>query len=57
MGMQRMDLVSFEVLKLELADLGGSLAIASRGFYATGVSTDLNGRQFITVLRSYIVDC
>lgn len=24
-------------------DLGGSLAVASRGLYATGVSTDLNG--------------
>lgn len=26
-----------------LVDLGGSLAVASRGLYATGVSTDLNG--------------
>ncbi|KAI5291500.1 hypothetical protein KEM54_004165 [Ascosphaera aggregata] len=26
-----------------MADLGGSLAVASRGLYATGVSTDLNG--------------
>jgi hypothetical protein len=25
-------------------DLGGSLAVASRGLYATGVSTDLNGK-------------
>jgi len=25
-----------------MVDLGGSLAIASRGLYATGVSTDLN---------------
>ncbi|KAL2266012.1 hypothetical protein VTJ83DRAFT_5364 [Remersonia thermophila] len=25
-----------------LVDLGGSLAVASRGYYATGVSTDLN---------------
>jgi hypothetical protein len=24
-------------------DLGGSLGVASRGLYATGVSTDLNG--------------
>ena len=24
-------------------DLGGSLAVASRGLFATGVSTDLNG--------------
>ncbi|KAI5306969.1 hypothetical protein KEM56_006043 [Ascosphaera pollenicola] len=29
-------------------DLGGSLAVASRGLYATGVSTDLN----VTYLRS-----
>lgn len=28
-----------------LVDLGGSLAVASRGLFATGVSTDLNGRQ------------
>jgi acyl-coenzyme A thioesterase 13 len=26
-----------------MVDLGGSLAVASRGLYATGVSTDLNG--------------
>jgi hypothetical protein len=26
-------------------DLGGSLAVASRGLYATGVSTDLNGKD------------
>jgi len=26
-------------------DLGGSLAVASRGLFATGVSTDLNGRE------------
>ena len=25
-------------------DLGGSLAVASRGLFATGVSTDLNGK-------------
>jgi acyl-coenzyme A thioesterase 13 len=25
-----------------MVDLGGSLAVASRGLYATGVSTDLN---------------
>jgi acyl-coenzyme A thioesterase 13 len=29
-------------------DLGGSLAVASRGLYATGVSTDLN----VTYLNS-----
>lgn len=26
-----------------MVDLGGSLAVASRGLYSTGVSTDLNG--------------
>lgn len=26
-----------------IADLGGSLAVASRGLFSTGVSTDLNG--------------
>jgi acyl-coenzyme A thioesterase 13 len=26
-----------------MVDLGGSLAVASKGLYATGVSTDLNG--------------
>lgn len=26
-------------------DLGGSLAVASRGLFATGVSTDLNGES------------
>ncbi|KZZ89019.1 esterase [Ascosphaera apis ARSEF 7405] len=31
-----------------MVDLGGSLAVASRGLYATGVSTDLN----VTYLRS-----
>lgn len=31
------------VLNTEQVDLGGSLAVASRGLYATGVSTDLNG--------------
>ena len=30
-------------LSLGAVDLGGSLAVASRGLYATGVSTDLNG--------------
>lgn len=28
-----------------MVDLGGSLAVASRGLYATGVSTDLNGMR------------
>ena len=27
-------------------DLGGSLAVASKGLFATGVSTDLSGRLF-----------
>lgn len=26
-----------------MVDLGGSLAVASMGYYSTGVSTDLNG--------------
>jgi len=26
-----------------MTDLGGSLAVASRGLFATGVSTDLSG--------------
>lgn len=29
-------------LKYSQVDLGGSFAVASRGLYATGVSTDLN---------------
>jgi hypothetical protein len=29
-----------------VVDLGGSLAVASRGLFATGVSTDLNGKLF-----------
>lgn len=33
---------------ISLVDLGGSLAVASRGLFSTGVSTDLNGRS-----RSY----
>jgi acyl-coenzyme A thioesterase 13 len=28
-----------------LVDLGGSLAVASKGHYATGVSTDLTGKS------------
>jgi hypothetical protein len=27
-----------------MVDLGGSLAVASMGLYATGISTDLNGQ-------------
>ena len=30
---------------INLVDLGGSLAVASKGLFATGVSTDLNGMQ------------
>lgn len=37
-----------QVLTLHAVDLGGSLAVASRGLYATGVSTDLN----VTYLNS-----
>jgi acyl-coenzyme A thioesterase 13 len=30
-----------------MVDLGGSLAVASRGLFATGVSTDLNGTSHL----------
>jgi acyl-coenzyme A thioesterase 13 len=33
-----------------MVDLGGSLAVASRGLFATGVSTDLNGMCDLQVL-------
>lgn len=36
--------VRFYPLTESIVDLGGSLAVASRGLYATGVSTDLNGK-------------
>ncbi|KAF9762848.1 hypothetical protein IL306_003316 [Fusarium sp. DS 682] len=36
-----------------LVDLGGSLAVASSGRFATGVSTDLNGKQLSSVIYSY----
>jgi hypothetical protein len=38
----------------DTVDLGGSLAVASRGLFATGVSTDLNGKLFraSTCMRS-----
>ena len=29
-----------------MVDLGGSLAVASRGLFSTGVSTDLNGTSY-----------
>jgi hypothetical protein len=35
-----------------MVDLGGSLAVASRGLFATGVSTDLNGTS---ILKSPLV--
>jgi hypothetical protein len=35
----------------DAVDLGGSLAVASRGLYATGVSTDLNGKLSRTSRR------
>jgi acyl-coenzyme A thioesterase 13 len=35
-----------------MVDLGGSLAVASKGLYATGVSTDLNGK--ITKIRTLL---
>lgn len=37
-------------------DLGGSLAVASRGLYATGVSTDLNGKYEHLLQRSTGLD-
>jgi hypothetical protein len=33
-----------------MVDLGGSLAVASMGLYATGVSTDLNGNYHHDIL-------
>ncbi|KAG1441007.1 hypothetical protein G6F56_011672 [Rhizopus delemar] len=32
----------FQIKKHHLVDIGGSLAVASKGLYATGVSTDIN---------------
>lgn len=37
-----------------MVDLGGSLAVASRGLYATGVSTDLNGKCYAAQLQFYV---
>ena len=37
-------------------DLGGSLAVASRGLYATGVSTDLNG-VYLSNQTEYRLTC
>lgn len=39
-------------LTCDAVDLGGSLAVASRGLYATGVSTDINGK--IRHLRRFL---
>lgn len=40
-----------------MVDLGGSLAVASMGFYATGVSTDLNGKITLEALTlCYVKD-
>lgn len=36
-----------------LVDLGGSLAVASRGLFSTGVSTDLNGKFILTISGQY----
>ncbi|KAI9860224.1 MAG: hypothetical protein M1824_003224 [Vezdaea acicularis] len=41
----------------EAVDLGGSLAVASRGLYATGVSTDLNGMISYYPGHRHLVDC
>lgn len=37
-----------------MVDLGGSLAVASRGLYATGVSTDLNGKCLVNTILTLI---
>ena len=37
-----------------MVDLGGSLAVASMGLYATGVSTDLNGKDLHIFLDSQL---
>jgi acyl-coenzyme A thioesterase 13 len=39
-----------------LVDLGGSLAVASRGLYATGVSTDINGTKPRWNRRCFLMD-
>jgi hypothetical protein len=36
---------SDQLLTCVKVDLGGSLAVASRGLFSTGVSTDLNGES------------
>lgn len=37
-----------------MVDLGGSLAVASKGLFATGVSTDLNGQSLSHYSQSSI---
>lgn len=37
-----------------IVDLGGSLAVASKGLFATGVSTDLNGRASILMVEEFV---
>ena len=50
------------LLTLEVVDLGGSLAVASRGLFSTGVSTDLSvtylssGGQVGDILKA-VVTC
>ncbi len=44
-----------DVLSNMAVDLGGSLAVASRGLYSTGVSTDLNGKEQQGCVAVYIV--
>ncbi|TVY15699.1 putative esterase C31F10.02 [Lachnellula arida] len=39
-----------------MVDLGGSLAVASRGLYATGVSTDLNGEFLFGETENYVLN-
>ena len=35
-----------------MTDLGGSLAVASRGLFATGVSTDLSGETAVLCMQT-----
>ena len=40
-----------------MTDLGGSLAVASRGLFATGVSTDLSGESNDRLCSMTATDC
>ena len=62
MGKPHIRVKKMPALISDPVDLGGSLAVASRGLYATGVSTDLNvtylnsGGQVGDVLKA-VVEC